>query len=263
MNVIEFHEAANIFPLDEASIPDLAKDIRANGQQMPIERLGGKIIDGRRRFKACELAGVQPKFKDVNVADPVAYVLSLNLYRRHLTPSQLSMVGARATQLTEKLAAEAKERMKAGKRNPVESLPQGQTGKTRDKIGEAVGVSGKSIDHATRVLNNAIPEVVKAVDEGRMAVSTAALLSTEPEEVQREEAASPKRNRTYESVSKPRHDPEVEVSEETTEEAPIKSRGKGVALAHEAISCLTRIPKNDALRSRGFQIVTDWIRRNK
>ena len=31
-----------------------------------------------------------------------------------------------------------------------------------------MGVSGKSIDYATKVLNNAIPEVVKAMDEGRM-----------------------------------------------------------------------------------------------
>jgi hypothetical protein len=40
-------------------------------------------------------------------------------------------------------------------------------------------------------------------------------------------------------------------------------RGKGVILANEAINCLTRIPKNDALRKRGFQIVTDWIKANK
>ena len=40
-------------------------------------------------------------------------------------------------------------------------------------------------------------------------------------------------------------------------------QGVGVFRANEAINCLSRIPKNDALRKRGFQIVTDWIRRNK
>ena len=39
------------------------------------------------------------------------------------------------------------------------------------------------------------------------------------------------------------------------------SRGVGVDRANEAINCLKRIPKNDRLRKRGFQIVTDWINR--
>jgi hypothetical protein len=37
-------------------------------------------------------------------------------------------------------------------------------------------------------------------------------------------------------------------------------RGVGVLRANEAIDVLKRIPKNDALRKRGFQIVTDWIK---
>jgi hypothetical protein len=41
-----------------------------------------------------------------------------------------------------------------------------------------------------------------------------------------------------------------------------KVRGKGIFLAHEAINSLIRIPKNDTLRRRGFQLVTDWIERN-
>jgi hypothetical protein len=36
-------------------------------------------------------------------------------------------------------------------------------------------------------------------------------------------------------------------------------RGKGITLAHEAINSLSRIPKNDALRHRGFQLVLDWF----
>jgi predicted nuclease with TOPRIM domain len=40
------------------------------------------------------------------------------------------------------------------------------------------------------------------------------------------------------------------------------SRGVGVRYANEAVDRLKRIPKNDGLRKRGFQIVTDWIRQN-
>jgi hypothetical protein len=40
-------------------------------------------------------------------------------------------------------------------------------------------------------------------------------------------------------------------------------RPVGVLRANEAIDCLMRIPKNDAHRKRGFQIVTDWIKHNQ
>src|SRR5262249_49748196 len=43
----------------------------------------------------------------------------------------------------------------------------------------------------------------------------------------------------------------------------LKLRGKGVFLANEAINCLARIPKDDALRGRGLQLVLDWITNNK
>jgi hypothetical protein len=42
----------------------------------------------------------------------------------------------------------------------------------------------------------------------------------------------------------------------------IKPLGVGVFRGHEAIDCLSRIPKDDRLRGRGFQIVMDWIRNN-
>jgi hypothetical protein len=111
------------------------------------------------------------------------------------------------------------------------------------------------------VLANAVPEVIQAVDEGRMAVSTAALLTTEPEETQRQEVAQPKRVRTHHSVSKEPDDQEPE-EERDPATGTFKLRGVGLRLAHEAINSLARIPKNDVLRKRGFEVITDWIRRN-
>jgi len=243
----EFHEAANIFPLDDGNIDQLAGDISKNGQQVAIETLGGKIIDGRRRWLACEKAGVKPVVRAVFVDDPISYVLSLNLHRRHLTPSQLAMVGARARGIYDR---QAKERMQRGKK-PVENLPQGESGKARDAVGKTVGVE------------NAEPEVVKAVDEGRMAVSTAVILSSESPDKQRQEANNPKRNRDYKSCSKVRNGKEEPQSGHPEPETNGKIKGVGVIRANEAINCLIRIPKNDALRKRGFQIVTDWIKHNQ
>ncbi len=142
----------------------------------PPETQRKEILDGRRRWRACQMAGVRPVTRPVSVADPVAYVLSLNLHRRHLTPSQLSMVAARVKEIYER---RAKERQKVRKGSQpgasVENLPHLDTGRARDHAGKAAGVSGKYIDYATKVINNAVPEVVQAVDEGRMSVVTAAI----------------------------------------------------------------------------------------
>lgn len=55
----------------------------------------------------------------------------------------------------------------------------------RDAAGKAVGVSGKTVDFATKVLTKGSPELVKAVDEGRVAVSTAAAIATDTPDEQR------------------------------------------------------------------------------
>ena len=260
----EYHDAANIFPMDEEHIADLAADIKANGLRIPIELLDGKVIDGRRRLRACQEAGVSPEFKSVTVADPVAYVLSLNLHRRHLTPSQAGMVGARARDIYD---AQAKARQGARtdlSRDIPANLPESRD--ARDVVGKAVGVSGKTIDYATRVLKQGTPELVRAVDDGRIAVSTAAIVSADsPEEQRAYVQGTPKRKyRSTKGGGEFGGVTQREQDSASPEPAPnTGARGVGVRRANEAVDCLKRIPKHDPLRARGFQIVTDWIRLNR
>jgi hypothetical protein len=254
---VEFHEAANIFPLDDEHTNALADDIRANGLRMPIETLDGKIIDGRRRSIACGMAGVKPTFRKIETDDPVAYVLSLNLHRRHLSASQCGMIAARAKELYEKAA---KERMQTGgeksgkvRRNEgVVNLPSLHEGTARDQAGKAVGVSGKTVDYGAKVLRDGTPALIAAVDADRIAISTAARMAAMPDDAQDEFAAK----------TKGRHGARKNERIEPEEKPEGVSRGVGVMRANEAINCLMRIPKNDGLRKRGFQIVTDWIRHN-
>jgi ParB-like chromosome segregation protein Spo0J len=271
---MDFHEAADIFPLDEENLPGLADDIRANGQKQPIEVFQGKILDGRRRFKACRMAGVEPKFVDVSPPDPVGHVLSLNRHRRHLSGTDLAMVGARTETLREMYAREAEERRREstsragkasgasrrGESNVQELVPDRSSAKqARDQLGEQLGVSGRYIDHARRVIAEAPPEVVKAIDEKRMTLRQAVGLLGESAEVQKEAAA--KASKANGRVRKGGGPPAAE------EAGPgggreIKQLGVGVIRAHEAINSLIRIPKDDALRKQGFRLVTDWIRAN-
>jgi hypothetical protein len=83
------HPLADIFPmLTGDRLHDLAQDIKDHGLLDAIVMHEDKILDGRGRYLACEMAGVEPKFENYVGDDPVSYVVSHNLYRRHLTESQ-------------------------------------------------------------------------------------------------------------------------------------------------------------------------------
>ncbi len=154
------------FPNDgDEEVQSLADSISKNGQQKDIELLDGKILDGRNRWMACLRAGVKPRTVNVNPKDPVAYVLALNLDRRHLDATQQAMVAGRAKEIYEK---QAKERLKTkgGHSGPV-NLPEA-SGDARDLAGKAIGVSGKSVDHAVKVLEKGSKQLIEACDSGKV-----------------------------------------------------------------------------------------------
>src|SRR5262245_24291659 len=84
---LEFHPIADMFPLMEGEELDaLVADIRANGLLESIVTYEGMILDGRNRCRACLAAGVEPVLTPFRGDDPVAFVISANIRRRHLSP---------------------------------------------------------------------------------------------------------------------------------------------------------------------------------
>ncbi len=184
MPELECHEVAGMFPLmNGTGFKELADSIEEQGLQLPIELYQGKILDGRNRYRACLDRDIEPDLIDVEPDDPVAYVLAMNLHRRHLNESQRGMVAARAKEIYKAKAKKRKEAtLKKGSKKPdVANLPHRQDqGKARDQAGAAVGVSGKTVDHAAKVLDKGAAVLVDAVDKGEVAVSTAAKLAELP-----------------------------------------------------------------------------------
>ena len=93
------HPAAELFPrLSESELVALKNDILAHQQEHPIIVWNDMIVDGRNRFRACEMLGRKPKIKEMQFADEaavIAYIISTNMRRRHLTDEQRDQIGAR------------------------------------------------------------------------------------------------------------------------------------------------------------------------
>jgi ParB-like chromosome segregation protein Spo0J len=89
VTTLKRHALSAAFPsLSEAEAKELQADIEAHGLRQPVVTYGGEVLDGWHRYVACMELGITPTSVEYSGDDPVAYVLSLNLSRRHLTASQ-------------------------------------------------------------------------------------------------------------------------------------------------------------------------------
>lgn len=162
------HSVSELFPaMDAESYAALKDDIAAHGQAEPIVLWKKQLIDGRHRLQACNELGIKPVVVDIaDSEDPLAYVISHNLHRRHLTESQRSMVAAKVTT------------MKVGR--PSEKGPIGpiKTQLNIEDSAKALNVSPRSVKRAKQVIEHGAKAVQKAVEQGKLAVSTAAELAT-------------------------------------------------------------------------------------
>jgi hypothetical protein len=182
---LEIHPAAEIFPMMSGDdFRELVEDIRENGLREQIIFYQGKLLDGRNRLAAMEQLGIDYtehscEIDESDDFDPVAFVLSLNLHRRHLSTSQRAMIAGRFKKVHE---VEAKKRQQGGQGGVLlpANLPEATKGDSRDQAGNALKVSGKSVDAAVKILESGNEELIKACDEGRITVN-AAMGQIEPE----------------------------------------------------------------------------------
>ena len=96
------HELANLFPMSGAEeFQALCDDIAKNGLLEPFTIGDGKILDGRSRAKACGMLGVETKTTEFSGNDPLGFVLSKNVRRRHLSKSQLAMTAVKLANIAD------------------------------------------------------------------------------------------------------------------------------------------------------------------
>jgi N6-adenosine-specific RNA methylase IME4 len=170
----KFHPFANIFPLMEGQeFDDLVADIKANGLVEWITIYQDQILDGRNRYRACEAAGIRCPSTPYTGNDPLGFVISRNLKRRHLNDDQRRMVAARLANL--------------GRGRPSEN--PADCGIKLSDAARMVNTDAAGTERARSVLTHATPEIAAAVDRGKLTVTAATQAAKLDVETQRKIAA--------------------------------------------------------------------------
>jgi hypothetical protein len=90
MTVPTLHPAcAALPPLSETEFAELVASIKERGQRVPIVRMpNGDLLDGRTRWLACDLIGIEPLWETYAGNDPWGESAALNCQRRQMTLDQ-------------------------------------------------------------------------------------------------------------------------------------------------------------------------------
>lgn len=159
------HPLSRIFPeMSHLEFDQLKQDISKHGLRDPIVLFDGKVLDGRHRAKACHDLGVTPRTRVLRNGSPLAFVISMNLKRRHLTVSQRALIGVDVEREYSKLIS--KGRPKKSEKN------HGLSGEAREHAAKELGITATYITDA-KAITAKDPELARLVRSGAVTLSKA------------------------------------------------------------------------------------------
>jgi len=122
------------------------------------------ILAGCNRYRACVALGIEPVVRTFDgQRDPLQFVLSLNLHRRHLDESQRAMVAARVANLS------------IGRPPEIASIEASSV--SQPDAAELLNVSRRAVQRAKQVLDAGSNALTDAVQRGEALVSTASAVA--------------------------------------------------------------------------------------
>jgi hypothetical protein len=189
------HPAALLFPLIEGDEFDgLVADIKAYGQRETIKTFDGQVLDGRNRLRACEAAGVAPRFEDVTttVGDPLDYAVSANIHRRQLTPGQRAFLAHKIANLkhgTNQFQQRRDDNVEIVRAHG--STPAGAS--TSMTVEDAAKLAASSVGGVgrARVIANEAPGLVADVEAGKVSLEAAYNEASKVRSAKRQAVRSP------------------------------------------------------------------------
>jgi protein gp37/ParB-like chromosome segregation protein Spo0J len=205
----EIHPAALIMPpMSDVEFKEFKEDISGNGLLEPVVIFQDKVLDGRNRYFACKELGIDIyAIEWEGGMDPVEYVVSKNIHRRHLTASQKGMAAAKALDFYSQEAKARKEStipekgQKGFQSNVSATLHEhNDNGKAAEKAGKVFDVSPRTVHAAKIVLEHGTEEEKKAVETGKASVSATEKQIKEREKAKPRPAEKQTFNRTNDNI---------------------------------------------------------------
>jgi len=125
----------------------------------------GRILDGRHRHRAAIKAGITPPFREFAGVNAGAYATK-KVLRQHLNESQRAM-------LVKTLG-----KLPRGSNQHREHPPIGGPSMSQAEAATALNVSSRTIQRATVVHEQGVPELINAVKAGNVALGAAEVVAT-------------------------------------------------------------------------------------
>jgi hypothetical protein len=168
------HPFAALFPaLPPEEMEQLVQDIKERGQLEPIVLHQGRILDGRNRYKACQIAGVKPRIEEFDAKtsrrNPEEFVLSRNLRRRHLSVGQKAAI---ALDWSEQIDPEPEKTKALGRPKGTLPLAAKYMDVNEQRVFEVRQIRGanlslyEDVKAGRRSLNGALAEINPARENG-------------------------------------------------------------------------------------------------
>lgn len=167
---VRVHPAAELFPLLQGSeFTELVNDIRQHGLREPIVFTpDGQLLDGRNRYRACKRIRDEEPTTRIEHGEPWAYVISVNVHRRHLSESQRAMIGARIAERAHGLHRGNQYTKDQVGESPIGGAPLPPTQK---EAADLLNVGTTSIFRARTVVQHGVQGLQRAVEAGRVPVN--------------------------------------------------------------------------------------------
>jgi hypothetical protein len=164
---MERHPLSAAFPdMDHEEFEELLSSIKAHGQREPITIFEGQVLDGWHRYRACQELDIGPMTTEFDGDDPVAFVIDLNLQRRHLSPSQkaLAVVSCNAWRSVGAPIIPP--------RGGIKSHRNDNSTSAKD-MAKRAGVGTRTVERAKEVVTKGDKETVEKVKKGALTLSEA------------------------------------------------------------------------------------------
>lgn len=256
------HPAANLLPMmSQEDFENLKIDADQNGFIRPVRiDKDGMVIDGRNRLAVSIAIEKDVPIERFTPSDPIQYVVSENLSRRHLTSQQKAVIAVQAEELYTLFAEQAKAKQAEAGRfdgkdsdgNPKlqvsekihepEKPEKPNDRKTTAKVAKTFGTNDNYVSKAKKVKDHA-PDLLPKVASGEVDLNQAAKVATqrkkEEDGAKMEAAPSPK--------------PDLQLAVQVVEESPktgietIVSNGYTLHVWHDGAAKTTFNTANESI----------------